>query len=350
MTETAKRPLSSLSQAEIAEWLKAHNQPSFRAKQLTEWLFKHYASSFSQMANLPLTLRDLLSESFLASALTPVETLADEEDGTTKWLSQLDDGNTIETVLIPAPDRRTVCISTQVGCAVQCAFCASGRHGLVRNLTAAEIIDQVRLAASHCDNPPLTNIVVMGIGEPLHNRENLVQALNRICSQEDGMGLGARHITISTSGIVPEMLALAAEAKAWNLAISLHAVNDTMRAKIIPPRNRYPMHDILEAAAKYREATNRMVTIEYALCRGLNDSAEAARQLAQIARDLRAKVNLIPCNNQTGTFLPPSPQQSREFLNILLSAQVQATLRLRKGDAIKAACGQLRAKSLDNSK
>ncbi len=346
MTERQIIPISALTDGELAEWLQQNGQPAFRHRQICDWLYRHHALAFDEMSNLPKELRQTLDGAFLPSALRPLSTLKDDEDGTVKWLSALPDGNTIESVLIPAPDRQTVCISTQVGCAVRCAFCASGRHGLVRNLSVAEIIDQVRLAAANCKSSPLTNIVVMGIGEPLHNRENLVTALNRLGDPQTGMGIGARHITISTSGIVPEMRRLADERRPWNLAISLHAVDDAMRARLIPPQNRFPIKDILEAATYYRESTSRMVTLEYALCRGFNDSADAARRLAAIANGLRAKVNLIPCNNETGAFLPPAPQHCRAFLDILLAARVQATLRLRKGDSIKAACGQLRAQSL----
>ncbi|MBP1582966.1 MAG: 23S rRNA (adenine(2503)-C(2))-methyltransferase RlmN [Victivallales bacterium] len=332
--------LADLSLEALQDWLKSHQQPAFRAKQIHDWLYKKCATSFAEMGNLPQPLRQQLEQEFLACALAPLDTQR-SDDGTTKWLSQLADGNAVETVLIPAKDRITLCLSTQVGCAVRCAFCASGKHGLVRNLTPGEIVDQVRLA-NHEFGTTATNLVIMGIGEPMHNRENLVTALNLICSPE-GLGLGARHITISTSGIVPEMRLLADEAMPWNLAISLHAVNDAQRARIIPPQHRYPIREILAAARYYREKTNRMFTIEYALVKGLNSSPDDAASLASLARENRAKVNLIPCNNQEEPFLPPPVPACRAFLDILTKAGVQASLRLRRGEAIKAACGQLKA-------
>ena len=336
--------LTETSLDELQDWLKAHQQPAFRAKQIHDWLFKKNATDFAEMANLPLALRQQLQDCFRACALEPIQTQS-SEDGTLKWLSRLADGNSVETVLIPAKDRVTLCLSTQVGCDVRCAFCASGKHGLVRNLTMGEIVDQVR-QANHESGTLATNLVIMGIGEPLHNRVNLVAALKFLCSPE-GMGLGARHVTISTSGIVPEMRLLAEEAMPWNLAVSLHAVTDAQRARIIPPQHRYPLQQVLAAARYYREQTNRMFTIEYALVKNLNSSLADAKALAVLARENRAKVNLIPCNSQQAPFLPPTVAACRAFLDVLTQAGVQASLRLRRGDSIKAACGQLRASQKD---
>ncbi len=331
--------IKDLSQEKLAEWFAAHGQPDFRRKQLHDWLYAKYAVSFDEMANLPKTLRDALAQEFSCCSLTALQSLV-AEDKTTKWLFQLEDGNTIETVLIKAPDRNTVCISTQVGCQVHCAFCASGKNGLVRNLTASEIIDQV-IYVSHHIGRIVSNVVVMGMGEPLHNFQNLTDALETLCAP-DGLGLGARHVTVSTSGIPEAIRRLADKEKPWNLAVSLHAVNDRIRAQLIPPKFRSPIKEILKAAAEYRDRTGRMVTLEYILIKGINATPADAEALADIAHDLHAKVNLIPSNSDNPHFTPPPPDECAAFLGALLKRGVQATLRMRKGKDINAACGQLR--------
>ena len=331
--------IKDLTQEQLSQWFAEHNQQAFRIKQLHDWLYAKHAISFDEMANLPRALRDSLAQDFSCSSLTELQSLV-SEDRTTKWLFKLEDGNTIETVLIKAPDRNTVCISTQVGCQVHCAFCASGKNGLVRNLTASEIVDQV-IYVSHHVGRLVSNIVVMGMGEPMHNFQNLTAALDIICSP-DGLGLGARHVTVSTSGIPDAIRKLADFGKPWNLAISLHAVNDRIRATLIPPKFRSPISEILKAAADYRDMTGRMVTLEYILIRGVNASPDDAQALADIARELHAKVNLIPSNSDNPHFTPPPPDECAAFLGALVKRGVQATLRMRKGKDINAACGQLR--------
>jgi 23S rRNA (adenine2503-C2)-methyltransferase len=339
------RCIKDITEAELAQWLKAHNQPAFRAKQLHAWLysFTDCANDFAQMANLPKALREALSAEFAPCALTPCERLVDNEDGTVKWLSELLDGNTIETVLIRVPERSTVCISTQVGCPVRCVFCASGRHGLIRNLTSTEIVEQVLLASRELKQR-VDNIVVMGMGEPLLNLDNLLPALNFLYS-DDAIMFGQRHVTISTSGIVPGILRLAETKSSWNLALSLHAVNDEERAKIIPTEYRYPLEEIFAACEEHRRQTNRMLTLEYALIAGRNDDSERMSKLSQIAHRLRAKVNLIPCNPAGSNCSAPALQRCRQCVNELTAQGVQATLRLSHGRNIIAACGQLRQRS-----
>jgi len=327
------------SEASIKEWFAAHKQPAFRMKQVHEWLFNRFATSFDEMQNLPKALRQELSEDFSACSLEAVQCQT-AEDRTVKWLFRLEDGNTIETVLIRAPQRNTVCISTQVGCQVHCLFCASGKNGFKRNLTAAEIVDQV-IVASREAGQLVTNVVVMGMGEPLHNFNNLSNALTTICSPE-GLGLGARHVTVSTSGVIDGIRRLGSCGKPWNLAISLHAVTDEIRSRIIPPRHRSTIAEIIKVAEDYRAMTGRMVTLEYILIDGINATLGDADKLAEIARGLRAKVNLIPSNTDDPHFPPPSADNCQKFLNVLLKRSVQATLRLRKGKDIQAACGQLR--------
>lgn len=334
--------IKDLSYADLRQWLAERQQPAFRAKQIQDWLFKKHAVDFNDMANLPLALRQSLTEHFRAFTLTPLKT-QEATDETIKWLSQLGDGETIETVLIRAPERDTVCISSQVGCAVRCIFCASGKQGLVRNLSSAEILDQVILA-SRAVGRLVNNVVVMGMGEPLHNFDQLVAALKLLCSA-DGLGLGARHVTISTSGVPAAIRRLAELQTPWNLALSLHAVNDEARAKIIPPAKRNPLEDIFAACEYYMQKTNRMMTLEYILLDGRNCQPEDASRLVDIAHRLHAKVNLIPCNNDSGPCRAPDDELCERFLRLLLSRKVHATLRRRKGKDIQAACGQLRSQA-----
>jgi 23S rRNA (adenine2503-C2)-methyltransferase len=333
--------IKDLTDAALEAVLREAGQPAFRARQLRQWLYRQRVRSFAEMRNLPAALRERLADGFVAFALVCRETQT-AADGTVKWLFELPDGETVETVFIPADGRTTVCISTQVGCPVRCAFCASGRDGLVRDLTPGEIVDQVIAACDPGGKRP-DNIVVMGIGEPLLNLDAVLPALDRICTPEpDGLGFGARHVTVSTSGIVPGILRLAEAGRQWNLALSLHASNDAARARLIPAAYRYPLAEILDACRTYRERTGRMVTLEYALFRNRNDGDGDAAELAQIARSLRAKVNLIPCNAAGGAFAAPAADRVQAFLARLLDLRVQATVRRRRGEDILAACGQLR--------
>lgn len=337
------RPIKDLAAAELTDWLRAHGQAAFRLKQVHHWLYGRWVIEFAAMANLPAALRQALTDEFLAFSLTPLETQT-AGDGTVKWLFGLADGESLETVLIRAPDRQTVCISTQVGCPVRCTFCASGRDGLVRNLTPAEIVDQVIAACRHLQQR-VDNIVVMGMGEPLLNLDNLVTALDLICGP-DYLGIGARHITLSTSGIVPGIRRLAELRRQWHLALSLHALTDEQRGRLIPAPHRYPLDEILAACRYYRECTGRIVTLEYALMAGGNDSEADACGLAALARQLDAKVNLIPCNAVSEHYQAPDDRHVRAFEERVRSLGAKVTLRQRKGERIQAACGQLRRRSL----
>ena len=337
------RSLKDIPDDELLSLLKSWGQPAFRVKQLRTWLYgPRFAATYAEMTNLPATLREKLAETVAPFALEVVQTVTDPQDGTVKWLSRLLDGNTIETVLIRVPRRTTVCVSTQVGCAVRCVFCASGRYGLVRDLTKAEIIDQVMLACRELGKR-VDNVVVMGMGEPLMNLDALVSALDELGSPET-IDLGNRHVTISTSGIVPGIRRLAELRRPWNLALSLHAVNDEERARIIPTEYRYPLEEIFAACEYHRELTNRMLTLEYALIDGRNDSRPTLERLAAIARRLHAKVNLIPCNSNASNCKSPSLRRCHEALTFLEQSGVQATLRISHGQGILAACGQLKFK------
>jgi len=334
-------PIREIKPSDLGQWLQEHGQASFRLKQILQWVNNKNIISFDEMGNVPAQLRESLAQDFLACAVSPVDRLC-AEDHTVKWLSRLWDNATVETVLIRAPGRNTVCISTQVGCAVRCVFCESGRLGFVRNLSKAEIVDQVVLA-SHEAGKLVDNVVVMGTGEPMHNFDNLVLALNWLCDQDEGLGMSCRNITVSTSGITNGIRRLADLQKPWNLAISLHAPDDNIRAQIIPPRHRRPISEIVEACKYYRQNTGRMVTFEYVLVSNLNDSEANARALAALAHEAHAKVNLIPCNNGASRLKAPDTATCNKFLAILEHNGIQATIRHRKGDDILAACGQLRA-------
>lgn len=331
--------IKDLTEKELAGWLKRAGQPGFRVGQIHQWLYEKGVAEFADMRNLPKPLRERLAADFACCSLAEVERLS-ADDGTRKFLLELSDGETIESVLIAAPDRNTVCVSTQVGCPVRCAFCASGRDGLVRNLTAAEIIDQVLLAGRVLGRR-VDNVVLMGIGEPLLNLDAVVPALETL-GDETGVGLSARRITVSTSGIVPGIRRLAACAPPWNLALSLHAPTDAGRAELVPSEYRYPLGEIFAACRAYAKSANRKITLEYALIKGKNDTQQAAEAVAKIANDLHAKVNLIPHNPVGSGHNAPGGERVQAFRGILARASVQVTVRREKGAGVHAACGQLR--------
>ena len=331
-----------MSPDELSTFVKQAGQPAFRAKQTADWIFKKRIVDPSLMKNLPLPLREKLQAEFICQSLHTVDQIS-AEDETTKLLLELHDGEKIEAVVIPSQERRTFCLSTQVGCPVQCRFCASGADGLVRNLTAGEIVEQFLACCKRIDRLP-DNIVFMGIGEGLLNFDNLTKALDIITGPE-GFDMAARRITVSTSGWVPGIRKLADIGRQWNLAVSLHAPDDTTRALLIPDKMRYPIAEILDACDYYREKTSRMVTFEYTLIDGINDTPEHAEHMANIAKKRRAKVNLIPYNQVTGEYRRPSDQAIHKFENILLNHRVQVTVRVEKGAKVSAACGQLRKTS-----
>ncbi len=326
--------------AVLAEW----GEKPFRGAQIREWLYKRLVGDPMGMTSLSLALRQRLAASFAPSSLSLVDT-KEAGDGTVKFLFELVDGERIEAALIPSRERHTLCMSTQVGCPIGCRFCASGAHGFERNLLPAEMIEQFVFAARRLGEQP-DNVVVMGIGEPLANFDNLVAALDTICSPE-GLDYAARRVTISTSGIPSGIARLTAHGRQWNLAVSLHAPDDETRATLIPGASRHPIAKILEACAAYFEKTGRLVTLEYVLLKGINDSPAQARKLAGLAKPLRAKINLIPYN-ETGRpeFVRPDEKSCRLFADTLEKCRAQVTLRVEKGTGVSAACGQLRASSL----
>jgi 23S rRNA (adenine2503-C2)-methyltransferase len=340
------RGLLELSHDELLAWLRERGQPPLRARQLRRWVVTGRAESFEQMTDLPLGLRRELADAFVPLG-TAIARHLESPDGTHKLLLRLHDGQLIECVLIQENDRRTACISTQVGCGMGCVFCASGLNGVARNLSAGEILEQlVRLRNLLPAEERLTNIVVMGMGEPLANLDNLIAALD-VATHKDGLGIGARHVTVSTVGLPPKMCRLADLGRAYHLAVSLHAPNDDLRTRIVPTNDKTGINDILDAADYFFEKNGRRVTFEYVLLRGLNDGPEQAAQLSRLLAGRCAHVNLIPFNDVTGLpYRRPTDAAVSAFVRRLRQDGLSVKVRKRKGSEIDAACGQLRRSAL----
>ena len=336
------RPFLDLSREEVLSWLQTHGQPAMRARQVRRWLIAGRAESFGQMTDLPRELRTALADHFAALG-TSIAHHAEADDGTHKLLLRLPDGQTVECVLIQEDDRHTACISTQVGCGMGCVFCASGLNGVARNLTRGEILEQLlRLRNLLPQEGRLTHIVVMGMGEPLANLDSLAAGLED-AGAKDGLGIGARHVTISTVGLPAKIRRLADLGKQYHLAVSLHAPNDALRTRIVPTNDQTGLPGILEAAAYFFEKTGRQVTFEYVLLDGINDRAEHADELAALLRGRHAHVNLIPFNDVEGLpYRRPSDEALQAFVSRLRRGGLSVKVRKRKGSAIDAACGQLR--------
>lgn len=331
--------------AELSPWMKDHAQGAYRVGQIRKWLFAQRAESFTQMTDLPQALRNDLACHFTIWTST-IARHTKAEDGTEKLLLTLADGGQIECVLLRDETRRTICISTQVGCGMGCVFCASGLEGLARNLTTGEIVEQMlRLQLLLAPEERLSHIVVMGMGEPLANLDNLLPALDE-ATREDGLGISARRITISTVGLTKAMRRLTESNPRYRLAVSLHAPNDDLRQKIVPVADKIPLADVLAEADKYFDHSGRQLTFEYVLLAGLNDSPAHASELASILAGRTAMLNVIPYNPVAGLpYATPTPAAQRAFRQTLESRGVNVHFRHRKGDAIDAACGQLRRRS-----
>ena len=348
VTKAAKIDIGSLQFHELEEKVRELGEPSYRARQITDWLYQKRVSSFDEMTDLPQEFRSRLAEHFDFSKSDIVRVLG-SEDTTRKFLLRLNDESLIETVLIPASpalygsrsDRRTICVSTQVGCAYGCKFCASGLEGFSRNLKPNEIVDQI-IAVERETGEKIDNIVFMGMGEPLANFENVMRAI-RIINAPWGLGIGARHLTVSTSGLAPQIRKLADEPLQIRLAISLHGATDAVRNQIMPINRRYNVETLLAACDYYASRKKQRLTFEYILIAGVNDFDEQARALARHAKRLSARVNLIPYNTVHGlVWSRPAQDRQEKFLSILRERGVAATLRREKGHDIDAACGQLR--------
>ncbi|HEY2139038.1 MAG TPA: 23S rRNA (adenine(2503)-C(2))-methyltransferase RlmN [Chthoniobacterales bacterium] len=343
-----ERSIHSLLLDEIEVFLATQNQRPYRAKQIADWLYEKRVNSFEAMSDLPQALRHSLSVEFAFQNLETVRVLG-SADTTRKFLFRLSDGNLIESVLIPASpalygersDRRTICVSTQVGCAYGCKFCASGLDGFSRNLDSSEIVQQL-LAVEKATGERIDNIVFMGMGEPLANLPNVLRAI-RIINAPWGLEIGARHITVSTSGLAPQIRKLADEPTQSRLAISLHGATDEVRNQIMPVNRKYNLTTLLSACDYYASRKKQRIYFEYILIAGINDAEEQAHLLAGHARRSGARVNLIPYNTVEGLeWSRPTRERQESFLSILRGHGIVATLRREKGHDIDAACGQLR--------
>ena len=337
-----KEHLRSMTLEELSLVLKELNQPAFRAKQVFTWLHKG-VTSCGEMTNLPQGLRDALDEKYPLLPPKVVRKQESQKDGTIKYLWMLSDGNCVETVLMRYHYGNTVCISTEVGCAMGCAFCASTLGGLVRRLEPREMLEQVMFTQID-SGLPISHIVLMGIGEPLDNYENVLRFLHLINS-ELGMNISMRHISLSTCGLAPKIDKLAEEKLQLTLSVSLHAPNDTIRNTIMPVNKAYPVDTLLDACRRYYQKTGRRISFEYAMIDGVNDTPEAAKELIQKLRGMGAHMNLIPLNHVEESPLKPSSKQAiSRFQKLLEDAGIPATVRRSLGGDIDASCGQLRRK------
>ena len=340
----ARALILGLTRDELREVCLALEMPAFRAQQLWRWLYVQRVADWAQMTNIGRAERERLAARF---SLDPAVSVAVEgaASETRKVLLELQDGERVEEVLIPAPGRDTVCLSTQVGCRFACVFCASGQAGFRRNLVAGEILGEL-LAATRALGGLPSNIVYMGIGEPLDNYDAVLKSI-RIMNDSEGLAIGARRITISTSGIIPGIERLAGEGLQVELSVSLHAPDDALRSQLMPVNRMYPIAELMAACARYFESTNRIITFEYTLIRGVNDTRDHAERLARLLQAVRSRVNLIPLSTVEGFRGEPSlPATAEMFMAVLGKAGVNSTLRASKGSRIKAACGQLRLRTL----
>ncbi|WP_128894363.1 23S rRNA (adenine(2503)-C(2))-methyltransferase RlmN [Longirhabdus pacifica] len=340
-----------LTYEQLQSWVKDHGQPAFRANQIFEWLYKKRVTDFEMMTNLSKSFREQLAASFRFITLKEITHMR-SKDGTVKFLFALHDEHAIETVLMKHDYGYSVCVTTQVGCRIGCTFCASTLGGLKRNLTTGEIVAQVMKAQILLDEGEerVSSVVVMGSGEPFENYEPTMDFM-RILIHEKALHIGQRHITVSTSGIVPSMYKFADENTQINFAVSLHAPNNELRSKLMPVNRRFPFEEVMKACHYYVEKTGRRITFEYALIGGVNDKAEHAEQLAELLQGMLCHVNLIPVNYvPERDYVRTSREDVLHFDRILRNKRINSTIRREQGHDIAAACGQLRAKHTESSK
>ena len=351
---TVKANLLDYDRKGLRDLFAQLGEKPYRADQVMKWVYHRHVTDFAQMTDVGKALRDKLSD---AIEITPPNTLLEKQasDGTYKWLLGMDGRNAIEAVFIPETSRGTLCVSSQIGCGLNCQFCSTGTQGFNRNLSAAEIIGQVWVAAKHLGNVPhhqrkLTNVVMMGMGEPLLNFDNVVTAMS-VMRDDLGFGLANKRVTLSTAGLVP-MIDKLSESSDVSLAVSLHAPNDELRTELVPLNKKYPIDELLAACARYAARRPRTtITFEYTMLKGVNDQLEHARQLIKLMRRLPAKVNLIPFNPFHGTRFERSDEDViRAFQKILLDADVLTMVRRTRGDDIDAACGQLKGQVMDRTR
>ncbi|MBN1564478.1 MAG: 23S rRNA (adenine(2503)-C(2))-methyltransferase RlmN [Anaerolineae bacterium] len=335
-----------LTLRDLTQKIETWGEPAYRARQVWEWLYQHKVTGFAAMRNLPQTLRTRLEEAFHIGGLVPVTELHSTDGQTIKRLWRLPDDQLIESVLMEYDGvRRTACISTQAGCAMGCVFCATGQMGFARHLSAGEIVEQALIFARQleADGDRLSNVVLMGMGEPLHNYDATLEAIARL-NDPAGLNIGQRHITLSTVGLVPAIRRFADEQLQVGLAISLHAATDEARSKLLPVNKRWPLADLLDAIRYYIDQTGRRVTFEWALIAGENDTLQQAHQLGTLLRGVKCHVNLIPLNPTQGYGgQPPDPAQVEAFRATLHDYRIGSTVRVRRGIDIQAGCGQLKA-------
>lgn len=352
--QTSKINLLDFNRADMEAFFVEHGEKAFRASQVMQWIHQHSVTDFEQMSNISKALRARLAE--IAEIRLP-EVIVDQasSDGTHKWLLRLDSGNSIETVFIPEGSRGTLCVSSQIGCALDCSFCSTGKQGFNRNLTTGEIISQVLVAnkAMGIDKDGervVTNVVMMGMGEPLLNFDNVVRAMD-IMQDDFAYGISKRRVTLSTAGVVPGLERLR-EVSDVSLALSLHAPNNTLRDKLVPLNKKYPIKEVLAACKHYMEGKNRRrVTVEYVMLDGVNDSDADARELARVLKGVPSKVNLIPFNPFPQSDYKRSPaKRIARFADILIQAGIVTITRKTRGDDIDAACGQLAGQVKDKTK
>jgi 23S rRNA (adenine2503-C2)-methyltransferase len=341
-----KTNILDLTREKLVSWLAEHKIAAYRAEQIQKWIYLRQADDFEVMTDLSKEIRRLLPQHFVIGRLE-VERIETSRDGSRKYLFKLNDGNRIESVLIPEKDHYTLCVSSQAGCAQGCLFCLTAAGGFERNLTRAEIIAQVRDIKNELDDPMrLTNIVFMGMGEPLANYKNLVSAIGVITDTDAGLRLASRRVTVSTAGLVSKLAALGRDTRV-NLAISLNATDDKTRSRLMPINRKYPLNKLLEGCRRYSPAPGRRITFEYILIKGINDSEDNARRLAKLLRPIRCKINLIPFNPHGGCdFDRPPEAVIQAFYDILFAENYTVIIRRSKGQDISAACGQLRARSV----
>ena len=333
--------LFGLDSAELSQYCKKLGHSSFRGKQIADWLYKKFVRDIDQMTNLPAVVREQLAGE---ATITRSEIIKESraKDGTTKFLLKLGDGETIESVLLPYSDRTSVCVSTQVGCAAGCLFCATAECGFVRNLAAGEIVDQV-LTLQERGGARVTHVVFMGMGEPLLNFDNLLQAIHLLNKE---IGIGMRHITVSTVGITPTIRKLEELDLQITLAVSLHAPDNELRNKIVPMSAKYTLNELIAACKEYANSTKRRITFEYLMLAGVNDSIEQALALTKLLRGILCHVNLIPYNEVAGkAYRKPTKEAIAEFRQTLEQEGVEVTQRMERGQSVSAACGQLKRHS-----
>jgi 23S rRNA (adenine2503-C2)-methyltransferase len=345
MTELTQNPkrtdLKNLTPSEIETFIASYGKERYRTTQILKWLYKEGVHSIDEMTNLPKRLRYVMDQVSTLSSLS-TRRVEQGKDGTKKFLFELADGHCMESVLIPDKKRLTLCLSTQVGCALGCRFCLTGKRGLVRNLTVSEILNQI-LAVRETLNgkASLTNIVLMGMGEPLANYENVLKAV-RLMTNPDAFKFSSRRVTLSTAGLLPELEALARERISFRLAISLNAADEQIRSQVMPINRRYPLKELLEVCRHFPLRPRARITFEYVMLEGINDTLQDARRLIKQIRGIPSKINLIPLNEAPGIpFRRPADEKVRQFQELLMAGGLAAIVRSSKGSDISAACGQL---------